>query len=96
MHVEAHDLVKTYPQGVRALDGLSITVAARRGVRPARPERRRQVDRHQDPHHAGPPRLRHRHRRRTRRARHPDRVRRVIGVVAQRSGADPLATGRTT
>ncbi|MFJ1612569.1 ATP-binding cassette domain-containing protein [Streptomyces sp. NPDC088251] len=26
--------------------------------------------------------------------RHPDRVRRVIGVVAQRSGADPVATGR--
>ena len=24
----------------------------------------------------------------------PDRVRRVIGVVAQRSGADPIATGR--
>ncbi|MGW4236735.1 ATP-binding cassette domain-containing protein [Streptomyces sp. NPDC004749] len=26
--------------------------------------------------------------------RHPDRVRRAIGVVAQRSGADPVATGR--
>ncbi len=26
--------------------------------------------------------------------RHPDRVRRVIGVVAQNSGADPVATGR--
>jgi ABC-2 type transport system ATP-binding protein len=26
--------------------------------------------------------------------RHPERVRRAIGVVAQRSGADPLATGR--
>ncbi|MCX4583317.1 ATP-binding cassette domain-containing protein [Streptomyces sp. NBC_01481] len=26
--------------------------------------------------------------------RHPDRVRRSIGVVAQRSGADPVATGR--
>jgi ABC-2 type transport system ATP-binding protein len=26
--------------------------------------------------------------------RHPDRVRRVIGVVAQQSGADPVATGR--
>ena len=24
--VEAHDLVKTYPKGVRALDGLSISV----------------------------------------------------------------------
>src|SRR5206468_4913778 len=26
--------------------------------------------------------------------RHPDRVRRAIGVVAQRSGTDPMATGR--
>jgi ABC-2 type transport system ATP-binding protein len=26
--------------------------------------------------------------------RHPDRVRRAIGVVAQKSGADPVATGR--
>jgi hypothetical protein len=25
MHVEAHDLVKTYPPGARALDGLSTT-----------------------------------------------------------------------
>lgn len=28
--------------------------------------------------------------------RHPDRVRRAIGVVAQSSGADPAATGRRT
>ena len=27
MHVEAHDLVKTYPPGVRALDGLSLAIA---------------------------------------------------------------------
>ena len=27
MHVEAHDLVKTYPPATRALDGLSLAIA---------------------------------------------------------------------
>ena len=29
--IEAHDLVKTYPKGVRALDGLSFAVPAATG-----------------------------------------------------------------
>ena len=54
----------------------------RRDLRPARPERRRQVHHDQDPHHPGPARLGHR-----RVAGHdvlaePARVRRVIGVVS--------------
>jgi ABC-2 type transport system ATP-binding protein len=94
MHVEAHDLVKTYPPGVRALDGLSIT------IKPA------EVFGLLGPNGAGKSTAikilttlarpdsgtatvaGHDVRR------HPDRVRRAIGVVAQRSGTDPMATGR--
>ncbi len=60
--IEAHDLVKTYPKGVRALDGLSFAVPAGTVFAPARPERGGQVHHRQDPHHAGPGRLRHRDR----------------------------------
>jgi ABC-2 type transport system ATP-binding protein len=92
--VEAHDLVKTYPRGVRALDGLSIT------VRPG------EVFGLLGPNGAGKTTtvkilttlaradsglasvagydVR----------RQPGRVRRSIGVVPQRSGSDPVATGR--
>ena len=51
--IEADDLVKSYPKGVTALDGLSFAVPAGTRVRAARAERRRQVDRGQDPDHAG-------------------------------------------
>ena len=92
--VAAHDLVKTYPGDVTALRGLTIE------VRPG------EVFGLLGPNGAGksttmkilttlatPD---------SGRAtvaghdvlRHPDRVRHEIGVIAQRSGADPLATGR--
>jgi ABC-2 type transport system ATP-binding protein len=92
--VEAHDLVKTYPKGVRALDGLSID------VRPG------EVFALLGPNGAGKSTT---IKILTTLARpdsgtvtvaghdalaRPDRVRRVIGVVSQRSGADPAATGR--
>jgi ABC-2 type transport system ATP-binding protein len=92
--VEAHDLVKTYPKDVRALDGMSIT------VRPG------EVFALLGPNGAGKSTT---IKLLTTLARpdsgtvrvaghdalaHPERVRRVIGVVSQRSGADPVATGR--
>jgi ABC-2 type transport system ATP-binding protein len=92
--VEAHDLVKTYPKGVRALDGLSITVAAG------------EVFGLLGPNGAGKTTtvkiLTTLARPDSGRAtvgghdvlRHPDRVRRAIGVVAQRTTADPAASGR--
>jgi ABC-2 type transport system ATP-binding protein len=94
MHVEAHDLVKTYPSGVRALDGLSIT------IKPA------EIFGLLGPNGAGKSTAIKILTTLTRPdsgtatvaghdvLRHPDRVRRAIGVVAQRSGADPVATGR--
>ncbi|UWP80635.1 ATP-binding cassette domain-containing protein [Dactylosporangium fulvum] len=92
--VTAHDLVKTYPKGVRALDHLSLT------VKPG------EVLGLLGPNGAGKSTT---VKILTTLARpdsgtaavaghdvfaHPDRVRRVIGVVAQKSGADPAATGR--
>jgi ABC-2 type transport system ATP-binding protein len=97
--IEAQGLVKTYPvrgreEGIRALDGLDITV--RRGV----------VFGLLGPNGAGKSTA---VKILTTLARpdegtatvdgvdvlgRPDRVRRAIGVVAQRSGSDPMATGR--
>ena len=42
--IEVSGLRKTYPGDVEAVKGIDFEVAAGRGVRPARPERRRQVD----------------------------------------------------
>ena len=92
--VEAGNLVKTYPGDVRALDGLSIEV------------RHGEVFGLLGPNGAGKSTaikiLTTLARPDSGSARvvghdvlrQPDRVRRAIGVVAQRSGADPTATGR--
>ena len=92
--IEAHDLVKTYPGGVRALDGLGFAVEA--GT----------VFGLLGPNGAGKTTtvkiLTTLSRPDTGRARvagldvlrQADQVRRLIGVVAQRSGVDREATGR--
>jgi ABC-2 type transport system ATP-binding protein len=92
--VEAHDLVKTYPKGVRALDGLSVTVAAGEVFGLLGPNGAGKTTAVKilttlarpdagSATVAGHDVLRH-----------PERVRRAIGVVAQRTTADPAATGR--
>ena len=92
--VEARDLVKTYPGGVRALDGLSITVQpgevfgllGPNGAGKSTTVKILTTLARPDSgsaYVAGQDALRH-----------PDRVRRLIGTVSQRSGADPTATGR--
>ncbi|MEV0644828.1 ABC transporter ATP-binding protein [Phytomonospora sp. NPDC050363] len=94
MHVEAHDLVKTYPPGVRALDGLSLAIepgevfgllgpngaGKSTTVKILTTLARADSGRATVAGHDL--------------ARHPERVRRAIGVVAQNSGTDPLASGR--
>jgi ABC-2 type transport system ATP-binding protein len=92
--VEAHDLVKTYPKGVRALSGLSLTVRAGEvlgllgpnGAGKSTTVKILTTLARPDSGSAtvaGHDVLRH-----------PDRVRRAIGAIAQRSGLDPMATGR--
>jgi ABC-2 type transport system ATP-binding protein len=94
MHVEADNLVKTYPSAVRALDGLSITVKpgelfgllGPNGAGKSTVIKILTTLARPDSGTAtvaGHDVLRH-----------PERVRRAIGVVAQRSGSDPMATGR--
>ncbi|MFI1993985.1 ABC transporter ATP-binding protein [Actinoplanes sp. NPDC020271] len=92
--VTAEDLRKTYPGGVRALDGLTLTVRAG------------EVFGLLGPNGAGKSStvkiLTTLARPDSGRAtvaghdvlRHPERVRRVIGVVPQRSALDPMASGR--
>ncbi|MGK5550673.1 ATP-binding cassette domain-containing protein [Actinomadura kijaniata] len=89
----ARDLVKTYPGGVRALDGLTIEV------------RTTEIFALLGPNGAGKSTTIKILTTLTRPdsgtaevaghdvLAHPDRVRRAIGVVAQNSGADPLASG---
>lgn len=92
--VEARDLVKTYPGDVTALSGMDITVEAGtvfgllgpNGAGKSTTVKILTTLARPDSGTAtvaGHDVLRH-----------PDRVRRAIGVVAQRSGADPVATGR--
>jgi ABC-2 type transport system ATP-binding protein len=94
MHVEAHDLVKSYPPQTRALDGLSLAIAPG------------EVFGLLGPNGAGKTTVIKILTTLTR----PDsgtatvaghdvlhaaqKVRRSIGVVAQKSGTDPMATGR--
>jgi ABC-2 type transport system ATP-binding protein len=92
--IEAHDLVKTYPKGVRALDGLSFAVQAGtvfgllgpNGAGKSTSVKILTTLAQADSGTASVAGLDVR--------RHPGRVRRAIGVVGQRSGADPMATGR--
>jgi ABC-2 type transport system ATP-binding protein len=92
--VVAHDLIKTYPGGVKALDGMAVTVEAGtvfgllgpNGAGKSTTVKILTTLARPDSGTAlvaGHDALRH-----------PDRVRRAIGVVAQKSGADPVATGR--
>ena len=92
--IEAHDLVKTYPGGVRALDGLGFAVEAGTvfgllGPNGAGKTTTVKILTTLSRPDAG----------RARVAgldvlRQADQVRRLIGVVAQRSGVDREATGR--
>jgi ABC-2 type transport system ATP-binding protein len=92
--IEAHDLVKTYPKGVTALDGLSFSVQAGtifgllgpNGAGKSSTIKILTTLAQADSGTATVAGLDVR--------RQAGRVRRAIGVVAQRSGADPMATGR--
>jgi len=92
--IEAQGLVKTYPKGVRALDGVTFDVAAGtvfglvgpNGAGKSTTVKILTTLSHPDQGEAtvaGIDVLRH-----------PDRVRRAIGCVAQKSGVDAQATGR--
>src|SRR5262250_382754 len=92
--IEAHDLVKTYPKGVKALDGLSFAVPGGmvfgllgpNGAGKSTTVKILTTLAQADSGTAVVAGLDVRAR--------PARVRHVIGVVAQLSGADPVATGR--
>src|SRR6516225_8478589 len=92
--IEAHDLVKTYPKGVRALDGLGFAVPAGtvfallgpNGAGKSTTVKILTTLAQADSGTAMVAGLDVRAR--------PARVRHLIGVVAQLSGADPVATGR--
>ncbi|WP_371628672.1 ATP-binding cassette domain-containing protein [Streptomyces sp. NBC_00341] len=92
--VAARQLIKTYPGDVTALNGMDLTVPAGtvfgllgpNGAGKSTTVKILTTLARPDSGHAsvaGHDVLRH-----------PDRVRRAIGVVAQKSGADPVATGR--
>ncbi len=92
--VEAQDLVKNYPGGVRALDCLSVAVRHGEvfgllGPNGAGKSTTVKVLTTLARADAGTATVAGYDVRRR-----PDRVRRRIGVVSQRSGADPMATGR--
>ena len=92
--IEASDLVKTYRGGVRALDGLSFSVATGTvfgllGPNGAGKSTAVKILTTLSRQDAGTARVMG-----IDVARHPDRVRRTIGCVAQKSGVDVDATGR--
>jgi ABC-2 type transport system ATP-binding protein len=92
--IEAHDLVKTYPGDVRALDGVSLSVEAGTifgllGPNGAGKSTTVKILTTLSRATSGTATV----------AghdvdRHPDRVRRAIGAVGQKSAVDPTATGR--
>jgi ABC-2 type transport system ATP-binding protein len=92
--IEAHDLVKTYPKGVKALDGLSFAVPGGmvfgllgpNGAGKSTTVKILTTLAQADSGSASVAGLDVRAK--------PARVRHLIGVVAQLSGADPVATGR--
>lgn len=92
--IEAADLVKTYPKDIRALNGLSFSVAAGtvfgllgpNGAGKSTTVKILTTLAQADSGHAAVAGLDVRTQ--------PAQVRRVIGVVAQQSGSDPVATGR--
>jgi ABC-2 type transport system ATP-binding protein len=92
--IEAHDLVKTYPKGIRALDGLSVAVPAGtvfalpgpNGAGKSTTVKILTTLAQADSGTAMVAGLDVRAK--------AARVRHLIGVVAQLSGADPVATGR--
>jgi len=92
--IEADDLVKTYPKGVKALDGLSFavpagTVFALLGPNGAGKSTTVKILTTLAQADSGTARVAGLDVRAK-----PARVRHLIGVVAQLSGADPVATGR--
>ncbi len=92
--IEAHDLVKTYPKDIRALDGLSFavpagTVFALLGPNGAGKSTTVKILTTLAQAGSGTARVAGLDVRAK-----PARVRHLIGVVAQLSGADPVATGR--
>ena len=92
--IEAHDLVKTYPKGVQALDGLSFavpagTVFALLGPNGAGKSTTVKILTTLAQADSGTARVAGLDVRAK-----PAKVRHLIGVVAQLSGADPVATGR--
>jgi ABC-2 type transport system ATP-binding protein len=92
--IEAHDLVKTYPKDIRALDGLSFavpagTVFALLGPNGAGKSTTVKILTTLAQADSGTARVAGLDVRAK-----PARVRHLIGVVAQLSGADPVATGR--
>jgi ABC-2 type transport system ATP-binding protein len=94
MQIEAVDLVKTYPPDVRALRGLSLTIDAGEifgllGPNGAGKSTAIKILTTLARPDSGAATVAGHEV-----LRHPERVRRAIGVVAQRSGTDPLATGR--
>ena len=92
--IEAHDLVKTYPKGIRALDGLSVNVPAGMifgllGPNGAGKSTTIKILTTLAKADSGTARVAGLDVR-TKAA----QVRGAIGVIAQRSGADPMAPGR--
>lgn len=92
--IEADNVRKTYPGGVRALDGLSFgvehgTVFGLLGPNGAGKSTTIKILTTLARPDSGSVRVAGHDA-----LRHPDRVRRAIGVVSQRSGADPMTTGR--
>ena len=94
--IAVHDLHKSY-DGLEAVRGISFDGRAGRGLRPARPERRRQDDDGRDPRGLPPARRRRGQRARaSTRARAERAFRQRIGVVLQHSELWPNLTVRET